>query len=320
MKVLVIGKSGQLGWELSRAVAPLGSVIATDRESLNLEDVSQIRSRIREIAPDVIINAAAYTDVDRAESEPDRAYAINGAAPEAIADEAHRRAALFVHFSTDYVFDGTRVGAYVEDDPVNPLNVYGASKAFGERAVLAANSDALIIRTSWLYAARGKNFLLGILDRIRRHEPLEIVADQFGAPTYARVVAEAVAALLMRLVYTAEDRRILRTGTAGIYHLTANGQASWFEFALAIREVAQTREGVSTTITANPSSRRRTAARRPLNSRLSNRKFLDTFGFALPDWHVGLHRCFDDLTAVQAGIDTAHAQVSERVSPNEQYD
>ncbi len=318
MRVLVTGKGGQLGWELCRALAPLGTVIATDRQDLNLEDIDQLRTRIREFAPDVIVNAAAYTDVEKAESEPERAHVINGIAPGAMAEEAHRLGALFLHFSSDYVFDGTRAGAYVEDDPVNPLNAYGASKAFGERAVLATESDALIIRTSWLYAARGKNFLLGMFDRIRRHEPLEIVTDQIGAPTYARDVAEAVATLLKRLVSKTEDRRILlRPGTAGIYHLTANGQASWFDFALAIRELARTREGVDMTIKPIPSSKRRTAARRPLNSRLSNRKFLDTFGFRLPDWRVGLGRCFEELSAVQVGIDTAHAQPSEHKSLNE---
>ena len=148
--MLVTGKSGQLGLELSRALAPIGPVIATDRHDLNLEDIDQIRARIREMAPDVILNAAAYTDVEKAESEPERAHAINGVAPGAIAEEARRLGALLVHFSTDYVFDGARDGAYVEGDPVNPLNVYGTSKAFGERAVLAVESDALIIRTSWL--------------------------------------------------------------------------------------------------------------------------------------------------------------------------
>jgi dTDP-4-dehydrorhamnose reductase len=150
LRVLVTGKSGQLGWELSRALVPLASLIVTDRHVLNLEDINEVRARIREIAPDVIVNAAAYTDVEKAESEPERAHAINGIAPGAMAEEAHRLGALFLHFSTDYVFDGARDGPYVEDDPVNPLNTYGASKAFGERVVLAAAGEALILRTSWV--------------------------------------------------------------------------------------------------------------------------------------------------------------------------
>ncbi len=301
MRVLLTGKSGQLGWELSRALAPLGSVIATERHDLNLEDIDQVRTRIRKFAPDIIVNAAAYTDVEKAESEPERAHAINGIAPGAMAEEAHRLRALFLHFSTDYVFDGTRDGPYVEDDPANPLNAYGASKAFGERAVLATDGEALIIRTSWLYAARGRNFLLGILDRIRRREPLEIVSDQIGAPTYAGDIADAIAMLLKQSVGRPRGRRLERAGMAGIYHLTADGHASWFDFALAIRERVRTREGVDTTIFSIPSSKRRTAARRPLNSQLSNRKFLDTFGFTLADWRVGLDRCFEESTSIRTG-------------------
>ncbi|MFN0305903.1 MAG: dTDP-4-dehydrorhamnose reductase [Burkholderiales bacterium] len=305
--MLVTGKSGQLGWELSRALVPLASLIVTDRHVLNLEDINEVRARIREIAPDVIVNAAAYTDVEKAESEPERAHAINGIAPGAMAEEAHRLGALFLHFSTDYVFDGAREGPYVEDDPVNPLNAYGTSKAFGERAVLAAGGDALIIRTGWVYAARGRNFLLGILDRIRRGEPLEIVSDQIGAPTYAGDIADAVATLLKQSVGRPRGRLLERAGTAGIYHLTAGGHASWFDFALAIRERVRTRDGVDTTILSIPSSKRRTAARRPLNSRISNRKFLDTFGFTLPDWRVGLDRCFEELTSSRTGTGASPA-------------
>ena len=198
MKILITGKSGQLGWELLHALGPLGTVVATCRSELNLEDTEQIRTRIREIAPDVIVNAAAYTDVEKAELEPERANAINGIAPGILAQEARRRGALLIHISTDYVFNGACQRPYEEDDPVGPVNAYGASKALGEHSVITSDPQALIIRTSWLYSARGRNFLLFLLDRIRRHEPLEIVADQIGAPTYAAEVAHAIAKMLAR--------------------------------------------------------------------------------------------------------------------------
>src|SRR5688572_17220170 len=224
MRVLLIGRSGQVGWELQRSLAPLGELVALDRAGMDLSDPDSIHRAIADARPAVIVNAAAYTAVDRAESEPDLAMRINGIAPGIIADEAARIGALMVHYSTDYVFDGTRDAPYREDDPPSPLNVYGRTKLAGEEAVRAAGGAHLIFRTSWVYAARGSNFLLTMLRLAGERSELGIVNDQVGAPTWARSIAELTA---LALGTGGADPGRARDAS-GVYHLAAGGSVSWY--------------------------------------------------------------------------------------------
>ncbi len=280
MKILLTGRDGQVGWELERTLGPLGEVIAFDRQGLDLADPAHIVARVREAKPDVIVNAAAYTAVDKAESEPDVAMAVNGAAPGILAEEAKKLGALLVHYSTDYVFDGTKEGAYVETDTPNPLNAYGRTKLAGERAVVASGVDHLIFRTSWVYSNRGRNFLTTILRLAKEKPELRVVADQFGAPTWARDVATATALVLARRPAGAEI-------PSGIYHLTAAGRTTWYEFARRIVELA----GLRTVVTPIPGAEYPAAARRPRNSALDDTALRAAFGIALPAWHASLERC-----------------------------
>ena len=283
MKILLTGKRGQVGWELAHALAPLGEVIALDREDLDLAVPDRIVSVVRSVRPEVLINAAAYTAVDRAESEPDAVYAINAAAVGILADEAKRVAALLIHYSTDYVFDGTKDAPYIEEDRPNPLNAYGRSKLAGERAIHDIGGPHLILRTSWVYSARGKNFLLTIRRLLREKKEIRVVSDQIGAPTSARGIAEATAELLRRHgAATLGDAR-------GIYHATTSGSTSWHGFA---REIARLERSDSPArIVPIASSEYPTPARRPGNSRLSNEKLLRRFGVALPRWEACLEAC-----------------------------
>ncbi len=283
MKILLTGKNGQVGWELAQALAPLGEVIAFDRGDLDLADPDQIVSVVRSARPEVLINAAAYTAVDRAESEPDAAYAINATAVAILAEEAKRVQALFIHYSTDYVFDGTKDTPYIEEDRPNPVNVYGRSKLGGEQAIHSIGGAHLILRTSWVYSARGKNFLLTIRRSLHEKNELRVVSDQIGAPTSARGLAEATAELLRRHGAAAlGDAR-------GIYHATASGSTSWHGFA---REIARLeRPDSPARIVPITSSEYPTPARRPGNSRLSNEKLFRRFGVALPRWETSLEAC-----------------------------
>lgn len=292
-KVLLIGRSGQLGWELQRALAPLGGLVALDRAGMDLTDPDSIHRAIADARPEVIVNAAAYTAVDKAESERELAMRINGIAPGIIADEAARIGALMVHYSTDYVFDGTRNGPYREDDPVAPLSVYGRTKLAGEEAVSAAGGPHLIFRTSWVYAARGNNFLLTMLRLARERRELKIVDDQTGAPTWARSIAELTA-------------RVLGAGGAGpgrardasgVYHLTAAGAVSWFGFAQAIFAQARARRAdfEPPALTPIPAAQYPLPARRPANSRLDNSKLAATFGLTPPAWEAMLESCMREL-------------------------
>ena len=280
MRILLTGRNGQVGWELERTLGPLGELIAFDRSGLDLSKPDEIVARVREIKPDVIVNPAAYTAVDKAESEPDLAMAINGTAPGILAEEAKKLGALLVHYSTDYVFDGEKVEPYVETDPTNPLSEYGRSKLAGERAITASGADHLIFRTSWVYANRGKNFLLTILRLAREKPELRVVADQFGAPTWARDIATATALVLARRPAGAEIR-------SGIYHLTAAGRTTWHGFAQRIVALA----GLSTPVAAIPASEYPTPARRPRNSVLDHSKAESSFGLTLPAWDASLSRC-----------------------------
>jgi dTDP-4-dehydrorhamnose reductase len=284
VKILLTGKNGQVGWELAQALVPLGEVIAFDREGLDLAVPDQIVSVVRSARPEVLINAAAYTAVDRAEREPDAAYAINAAAVAILAEETKRVQGLLIHYSTDYVFDGTKDTPYIEEDRPSPLNAYGRSKLAGEQAIHDIGGAHLILRTSWVYSARGKNFLLTIRRLLREKNEMRVVSDQIGAPTSARGLAEATAELLRRHGAAAlGDAR-------GIYHATASGSTSWYGFA---REIARLeRPDDPARIVPIPSSEYPTPARRPGNSRLSNEKLLRRFGVSLPNWEACLEACY----------------------------
>lgn len=287
MKILLTGKNGQVGWELAHALAPLGEVIAVGREGLDLAVPDRIVSVVRSVRPDVLINAAAYTAVDRAENEPDAAYAINAAAVAVLADEAKRLQALFIHYSTDYVFDGTKDTAYTEEDRPNPLNVYGSSKLAGEQAIHDVGGAHLILRTSWVYSARGKNFLLAIRRLLQEKKELRVVSDQTGAPTSASMLADVTAELLRRHgVASLGDAR-------GLYHATASGCTSWHGFATEIARLE--RLDVPVQIVPVASDNYPTAARRPANSRLSTEKLSRQFDIVLPSWEARLEACHATL-------------------------
>ncbi len=277
--ILVTGASGQLGFELARSLAVHGEVIATDRSALDLANPDAIVAAVRGIRPVLVVNAAAYTAVDRAEKEPAIAHAVNGRAPGILAEEARRVGALLIHYSTDYVFDGVRRTPYPEDAPAAPLNVYGASKLEGERAIAATGVHALVFRTSWVYGLRGANFLLTIRRLAAEREELRIVADQVGVPNWCRDLAEATARILAAGLSSAIER-------AALYHLSARGHASWYEFACAIVGAAPTPRVVPITSADYP-----TPARRPAYGVLATTRFEETFGFALPDWRESLARC-----------------------------
>jgi dTDP-4-dehydrorhamnose reductase len=267
VRILLTGRTGQVGWELERVLPALGEVVATDRESLDLADPDAIRRVVREVRPGLIVNAAAYTAVDRAESEPQLAQRINALAPGILAEEARRTGALLVHYSTDYVFDGEKATPYVEDDAPHPLNVYGRTKLEGERAIAASCAVHLILRASWVYAERGKNFYLTIARKARAGEPLRIVDDQAGVPTPARFLAESTAVLL-------------RADTTGLLHFVPSGHTTWCGFARAIVDKLGCRAGVDPI----RSGEYPTAARRPAYSVLDNRKAAAVLGRTLPDW------------------------------------
>lgn len=272
MKILLTGKTGQVGWELARLLPALGEVRATERNQIDLADADSIRRAVREAKPDAIVNAAAYTAVDKAESEPELALRINGEAPGVLAAEAKRLGALLVHYSTDYVYDGEKAAAYVETDAPNPVSAYGRSKLAGERAIVASGCRHLIFRTCWVYGPRGRNFLLTILKAARERPELRVVDDQFGAPTSSAAIAAAT------------KRAIERGGAEGVYHMSAAGRTSWHGFAQAIVQGA----GLATPVKAIPTKEYPTPARRPRNSLLDNSKLKKDFGIALPDWRDGL--------------------------------
>lgn len=281
-RVLLIGSAGQLGFELARALAPGNELIALDHGALDLADPDAIVDALRGAKPQLIVNAAAYTAVDRAESERGLAEAINARAPGILAEEARRRSAVLIHYSTDYVFDGESEAPYDEESPTNPINVYGRSKLDGERAIAAAGGASLVLRTSWVYGLRGQNFLTTMKRLAGEREELKIVDDQFGTPNWTRALAAATASLVGRGTAHLTER-------AGIYHLSGGGSTSWFEFARAIL-AGRSRPRVLPISTAEYP----TAARRPRHSVLDRRKFTRTFGFALPSWEEMLRDCVAD--------------------------
>ena len=296
MKILLLGKDGQVGWELQRALAPLGEVIALGRDSpapLNTDfsDSDALAAIVRTIAPQIIVNAAAHTAVDLCEREPDLARAINATAPGALAREASALGAWLLHFSTDYVFDGSGAAPWSESSPTGPLNVYGATKLAGEEAILASGCSHLILRTSWVYAARGKNFARTMLKLARSRNSLEVVNDQFGAPTGADLLAD-VSAHCLRTALNRSD-------VSGVYHAVAHGETSWhgyarhiIAFALAAGQPLLT---TPKSIVAVPSQTLASQARRPNNSRMNTSKLTQTFGLTMPPWQLGVNRMLSEL-------------------------
>ena len=289
MNILLTGKNGQVGWELQRTLQPVGKVAAFSHAGLDLADAAAIRSKLDEVRPDVIVNAAAYTAVDKAESEPELAHEVNAVAPALLAQEAARRGALLIHYSTDYVYDGAKAAPYVESDKTNPLGAYGRSKLAGEEGIRASGCDHLIFRTSWVYAARGANFLRTILRLAAEREELRIVMDQIGAPTWARLIAEATALALRQALAERRHGRF----ESGLFHLACAGETSWHGFASAIVEGRQgLRVKAVTPITTVDYP---TPAQRPANSRLDTGAFRARFGLALPDWRDCLQLCLEEI-------------------------
>jgi dTDP-4-dehydrorhamnose reductase len=294
MRILLIGKNGQVGTAIWPLLSGLGEAAAVGRDQCDLSRPDSIRSTIRAWQPDVIVNAAAYTNVNQAESDRDGAFAINAQAPAVLAEEALRLAAVLVHYSTDYVFDGTKPDAYVEDDPVSPLNVYGASKLEGEQRIQAIGGNYFIFRTSWVYGPSGSNFVRTILRLAQEREELTIVSDQVGAPTSSLQIAEATLQVLTALPSLPQGGSALR----GVYHLTAAGETSWHGFAEEILDQARKWvPGKLAKVLPVPSSAYPTPAKRPLNSRLSNDRLSEAFGVRLADWHAGLSEVLKVLEA-----------------------
>jgi len=269
VRILLTGASGQVGWELARRLPELGELVATDRASLDLADAAAIRRVLRDVKPGLVINAAAYTAVDRAESEPGLAHAVNATAPAVLAEEAKRLGALLVHYSTDYVFDGEKRSPYTEDDAPHPLNAYGRTKLAGEEAVRASGCRYLLLRASWVYAERGRNFLLAIARKARAGEPLRVVDDQTGVPTSAAFLAETTVRILGRAEHP-----------EGLYHLAPTGSTTWCGFARAIVE----RLGVNATVTPIRTADYPTPARRPAYSVLDSSRARAAFGLPAADW------------------------------------
>lgn len=293
--ILLTGKTGQVGWELQRTLAPFGRVIALDRTQMNLIDPDSIRKAIRDASPDIIVNAAGYTAVDKAETEPDLAMQVNATGPGVMAEEARRIRALLVHYSTDYVFDGTSAEPYVEDDEPNPLNVYGKSKLEGERAIAASGCAHLILRASWIYSNRGTNFLLTILRLARERQELAVVDDQIGSPTWARALAESTTELLGRVKHAGEE--------CGVFHLSASGYTSRYDFA---RKIIQTAQQISDETSGWAKVRPITTseyplpAARPLNCATSKAKMNEVFDIEVPPWTDQLDACLRELLSKNA--------------------
>ena len=290
MKILLFGKGGQVGWELQRSLAPLGEVVALDHDSTdycgNFSNPAGLLDTVRDVKPDIIVNAAAHTAVDKAESEPDLVRTLNATAPGLLAQEAQRLGAWFVHYSTDYVFDGSGERAWCETDTPAPLSVYGQTKFEGEQLIQAGCQRHLVFRTSWVYAARGGNFARTMLRLAQERDRLTVIDDQIGAPTGAELLADVTAHALRQVMRRPED--------AGLYHLVASGETSWWGYATHVLAQAQRLQpGLqikASEVLAVPSSAFATAARRPHNSRLDTRKLQTTFGLRLPSWQEGVDR------------------------------
>lgn len=297
MKILLLGKDGQVGWELQRALALLGELRACGRSDVDFTDPASLRAVVRAFAPDVIVNAAAYTAVDKAEDDAGTAHAVNALAPGILAEEAAACGAWLVHYSTDYVFDGSKDGAWIETDTANPLSVYGLSKYEGEERIRASGAHHLILRTSWVFAARGGNFARTMLRLANERDILDVVADQHGAPTSAELLADATALALYRIGALGQGA----CGLSGTYHLTAAGSTTWHAYARHLLALARQHGAVlkagPESVRAIASSAFPTPALRPANSRLDCGKFCTRFGLALPDWRHHVDRLIAELAA-----------------------
>jgi dTDP-4-dehydrorhamnose reductase len=295
MKILLLGKNGQVGWELQRSLAPLGELIALDRHSTDYcGDLSQpeaVAETVKRLKPTVIVNAAAYTAVDKAETETELADTINAKAPEALAQAAKQTGAWLVHYSTDYVFNGAGSQAWQETDAVAPLSVYGQSKLAGEQAIQAAEGLHLIFRTSWVYAARGNNFAKTMLRLAKQRDQLSVINDQIGAPTGAELLADVTAHAIRSGLKQPE--------LSGLYHLAAAGETSWYDYAGYVLDYARDKgielKTAENAISAIPTSAYPTPAQRPLNSRLNTEKLQSQFGLQLPDWQMGVERMLTEV-------------------------
>ena len=299
MKILLFGKGGQVGWELQRSLAPLGEIVALDADSTQLcgdfTNLEGLAATVRAVSPDVIVNAAAHTAVDKAESEAGLVRTINALAPGALAREARSRNALLVHYSTDYVFDGSGDQPRVETDVTAPLSVYGATKLEGEQFIQQSGCRHLIFRTSWVYAARGGNFAKTMLKLAQERDSLKVINDQIGAPTGAELLADVTAHAIRTVSQRPEH--------AGLYHLVAAGETSWHEYAKFVLECAQ-RAGMKLSVAPGavqpvPTSAFPTAAKRPLNSRLNCGKLKESFDLNLPHWQTGVERMLTEILEKQ---------------------
>lgn len=294
MKILLTGKNGQVGFELQRALAPLGEVVAVDHQECDLADEREVRKLVAEVSPQIIVNPAAYTAVDKAESESELAFAINAKAPGVFGEEAKKIGASIIHFSTDYVFDGTKLGSYSEDDPTNPQSVYGRSKRDGELALRESGARHLIFRTSWVVGAHGANFAKTMLRLAADRDSLSVVADQYGAPTSAALLADVTAMVI---------RQLQREGSTGFpygtYHLVAGGETNWCDYARFVIDAAikagKPMKATPETVTPIVTAQYPTPARRPANSRLDTQRFRETFGLELPHWQDGLSHILQQI-------------------------
>ena len=287
-RILLIGKIGQVGWELRRTLAPMGPIVCVDYPEIDLTAEDSIRRWVRDSHPDIVINAAAYTAVDKAESEPDKAMKINGIAPGILAEEAKKLGALMVHYSTDYVFDGTKTEPYVETDAPNPLGAYGRTKLAGDEAVRAVGGAHLIFRLCWVYGARGQNFMLTMMRLAREREKLRVVSDQVGCPTWSRMIAETTALALKRALAVGDVGAF--TGT---YHLASSGVTSWHGFADAIVALMPAEGRKCTRVEAISSAEYPTPTKRPAYSVLACDKLERTFGLRLPHWEESLKQVLE---------------------------
>lgn len=294
MKILLLGKNGQIGWELQRSLSVLGDLVALERQSVPFGDLSnpdRLVDTVRNLCPDIIVNAAAYTSVDKAESEVDLARMVNATAPSVLAQVASDISAWLVHYSTDYVFDGTGILAWQEGDPTGPLGEYGKTKLEGEQAIIASGCNHLIFRTSWVYAARGKNFSKTILQMALEHDHLNVINDQIGAPTGADMIADVTAHAIRRVLKKPE--------LSGLYHLVASGETSWHGYANHVitraRQLQPQLGWKVSEIVPVPSSFFLSKAKRPLNSRLSTQKIQQAFAITLPHWQIGVDRLVDEI-------------------------
>ncbi len=295
LKILLLGKNGQVGWELQRALSPVGELHACDRSEANLDDPESLRQLVRDYAPDIIVNAAAYTAVDKAETDLESAARINTLSLAVLAEETKRLNGLLVHYSTDYVFDGTKDGFYQENDPTAPLSIYGKTKRAGEVAIAVSGCRHLIFRTSWVFASRGGNFAKTMLRLASERDSLNVVADQFGAPTSAELIADVTALTIYRL----QHDTALAASASGIYHLVAAGETSWHGYAqLVISEAI--RLGAPLKAQPNqvnpiPASAYPVPAARPQNSRLDTTKLRERFNIQLPNWQYHVQRLVREL-------------------------